>query len=61
MTIPRGRKRALMAPYKEELVNMRTKGFSYQQLAEWLAVKDIKVSKDTVRLFLESVTKALQD
>lgn len=60
MTIPRGRKRALMAPYLGELIGMRTKGFSYQQLAEWLDLKDIKVSKDTVRLFLESMSNTSQ-
>lgn len=57
MTIPRGRKRALMQPHQSVLVDMRAKGFSYQQLADWLADKEIQVSKDTVRLFVERATE----
>jgi orotate phosphoribosyltransferase-like protein len=46
-----------MQPHQSVLVDMRAKGFSYQQLADWLADKEIQVSKDTVRLFVERATE----
>lgn len=48
-----------MQPYQDVLVDMRAKGFSYQQLADWLDEQGIKVSKDTVRLFVEKVSGSL--
>lgn len=59
MNIPRGRKRVLMQPHQDVLVDMRAKGFSYQQLADWLDEQGIKVSKDTVRLFVEKASGSL--
>lgn len=36
---------------------MREKGFSYQQMADWLALQGVVVSKDTVRLFILRVSR----
>ncbi|WP_157798217.1 hypothetical protein [Aeromonas cavernicola] len=45
-----------MQPHQDVLADMRAKGFSYQQLADWLDGQGIKVSKDTVRLFVEKAS-----
>lgn len=55
--IPRGRKRPLIQAHQNELVEMREKGFSYQQMADWLALQGVVVSKDTVRLFILRVSR----
>ncbi|ENA3449051.1 hypothetical protein ABGN35_004523 [Yersinia enterocolitica] len=54
MTVkPQGHKRDLLEPYRKEMEEMRAKGFSYQQIADWLLTKELVVSKGTVRNILK--------
>ncbi|QBY45739.1 hypothetical protein ArsFIN_43500 (plasmid) [Arsenophonus nasoniae] len=49
---PLGQKTKLLDQYREELFSMRSKGYSYRQIVEFLARKDIIVSLNTVRNYL---------
>ncbi|HGJ5856274.1 MULTISPECIES: hypothetical protein [Arsenophonus] len=53
MNKPKGHKRSLLKPYEKEMREMRERGFSFQQISDFLLTKKIIVSKDTVRLFLK--------
>ncbi|HGJ5880065.1 MAG TPA: hypothetical protein ACHBZ9_13695 [Arsenophonus nasoniae] len=53
MDKPKGHKRGLLEPYEKEMREMRERGFSFQQISDWLLTKNIIVSKGTVRLFLK--------
>lgn len=53
MEKPKGHKRNLLEPYRKEIEEMRLKGFSFQQIADWLQDKGLTVSKSTIRLFLQ--------
>lgn len=51
---PRGVKQGLLEPYREEIERMRSEGFSYRQIAEWLEKKGVVVNKVTVGRFCSS-------
>ncbi|WP_338885773.1 hypothetical protein [Xenorhabdus sp. TH1] len=53
MEKPKGHKQNLLERYRAEIEEMRARGFSFQQIADWLQDKGLIVSKSTVRLFLQ--------
>lgn len=47
-----GNKSELMVRYKDEMVKMRSKGFSYPQIVSWLGENGVCVSVSSVSRFI---------
>lgn len=52
MEKPRGAKLPLLEQYKDDIIEMRKKGYSYKQIADWLNNKGITVTPMTVNRFV---------
>lgn len=52
MEKPTGQKKYLLELYRENIFDMRSKGYSYRQIVEFLESKGVIVSLNTIRNFL---------
>lgn len=50
---PRAR-RSRLEPFKEQIFELKAKGYANWQISEWLEANGVKVSKESVRKFIKS-------
>jgi hypothetical protein len=54
---PPGRKRSRLFPFREQIVALKSQGYTDLQIRDWLALNQIDVSREMVRKFLAKQTK----
>lgn len=47
-------KRSRLIPFAEQIMKLRTSGFTHQQITEWLETNGVKVTQESVRKFIKS-------
>ncbi|EHM2496170.1 hypothetical protein KD527_004475 [Salmonella enterica subsp. enterica serovar Havana] len=47
-------RRSRLEPFKEQIFELKAKGYANWQISEWLEANGVKVSKESVRKFIKS-------
>lgn len=54
---PPGRKRSRLFPFRDQIVSLKSQGYTDLQIRGWLALNQVDVSREMVRKFLARQTK----
>lgn len=47
-------KRSKLEPFKDQIFELKTKGYTNLQVSEWLALNNMKVTSESVRKFIKT-------